>query len=291
MIVTASRLASYRACPRKHQYRYIDELKPRRTAEALHFGTLVHQGLETWWTTLDLNLALASLGDADPYDRAKAEAMLIGYDARWREEPLEVLAVESEFQFERAGGHTLAGKIDAIVRDDKGRIMLVEHKTSSEDLSPGSDYWSRLRLDAQLSIYYQGARALGFDVQGCIYDVLRKPGERPLKINSKRDEDETPTEYRDRLLSKASAEAFARGEVVRLADEESAFNTEVSQWIELMERTPSPAPRNPSSCFDWGRPCDFFGICSGSSSPSDFDRVAPFEELTQLRKGVSHAAA
>jgi hypothetical protein len=40
-------------------------------------------------------------------------------------------------------------------------VLVVEHKTSSEDVTPGSFYWSRLRMDGQVSVYFDGARALG----------------------------------------------------------------------------------------------------------------------------------
>jgi hypothetical protein len=55
----------------------------------------------------------------------------------------------------------LGGKLDVLVRDQDSRALIIEHKTSSEDLGPGSDYWRRLRMDPQISTYFVGARALG----------------------------------------------------------------------------------------------------------------------------------
>jgi len=216
-----------------------------------------------------LDAALAALaGEADPLDRARATALLTGYHARWDEEPLEVLGVELEFRAPLVNPATgassktfeVGGKIDAIARHlPSGRVMLVEHKTSSEDVGPGSDYWRRLRLDAQISTYFHGARSLGFDVQGCIYDVVSKPGMRPTQVPIL-DEDgtkvvldqagqrvrtkdgkkwretgdaaagyvlqarpETPEELEARILAAIVREPdawFARGEVMRLEDDE-----------------------------------------------------------------------
>lgn len=62
-----------------------------------------------------------------------------------------------------------------------GSCLIVEHKTSSSDVEEGSSYWKRLRLDAQVSTYMVGARALGFEPVGVLYDVIRKPRFKPMK--------------------------------------------------------------------------------------------------------------
>jgi hypothetical protein len=36
-------------------------------------------------------------------------------------------------------------------------------------------------MDGQVSTYFDGAASLGLDVAGCIYDVIGKPGIRPLQ--------------------------------------------------------------------------------------------------------------
>jgi hypothetical protein len=97
--------------------------------------------------------------------------MLRGYDARWLEDTVlyDVLAVEEEFSTPLVNPETgsasrtwtLGGKVDAIVREKAtGRVLLVEHKTTSEAIGPGSEYWRRLRIDAQVSIYFDGAAAI-----------------------------------------------------------------------------------------------------------------------------------
>jgi hypothetical protein len=129
----------------------------------------------------------------DPFDLARAEAMLRGYDARWGDDIAlyEVLAVEAEFRapltnpMTRAASRTwrIAGKLDVVVRERRGdRDLIVEHKTSTDDVSAGSEYWRRLRIDGQISQYYEVRSSSGYDVEGCLYDVLKKPGQRPLQV-------------------------------------------------------------------------------------------------------------
>lgn len=267
-LLTSSRLKAARQCVRKHDILYRLQVRPAIEADALRFGTLVHKGLESWWLARSDRLAhaLAAItGEADPFDHAKAEALLRGYDARWGGETFEVLTVEAQFQTRFVNPDTgrpsdtydLGGKIDAIVRMD-GKTYVVEHKTSSDDIRAGSGYWKRLRLDGQVSTYFAGAKALGFDVDGCLYDVLGKPSIRPkdipvidedgVKVVLDRDglrartkdgkkwrqtsdaaegltlstRPETPDEYLARCLEDIASDPeayFQRGIVVRLAGE------------------------------------------------------------------------
>jgi hypothetical protein len=142
------------------------------------------------------------------------------------------------------------------------KCYLLETKTAGEDISPGSTFWKRTTLDPQLSLYLPAIRKLGHDPHGCVYDVLRKPDQRPsnvpvldadglkivldangLRVRTKdgkkwrqtgdtelgyvlQSRPETPEEYGARCLA-AIAEApekfYARGVIVRLeADEREA---------------------------------------------------------------------
>lgn len=230
----------------------------------------------------------------DPFDLARAEAMMIGYDARWGSEMdrYEVIAVEAEFRSPLVNPETGAssrtwqrgGKIDAIVREGS-RVLIVEHKTSGSDIGPGSSYWRILKMDGQVSGYFLGADALGFRAEACLYDVLGKPALRPLKANQRRKVDETPAEYRERCIEAIAAEPgsyFVRGEVVRLSSEmeEACFDDwQTAQMMRESERL-GRFPRNPDACMKWGRACDFFDVCAGEASIDDFTRFRRSEHVS-----------
>jgi hypothetical protein len=88
-----------------------------------------HIGLEVWWTTVDLEKAIAAMRavyakqEIDAIDAIKAEELLIGYHVRWKDEPLVVRAVEAQFVAPLVNPKTgapsktweLGGKIDAVV--------------------------------------------------------------------------------------------------------------------------------------------------------------------------------
>ena len=296
-LLTKSRLSAARRCQRLHDILYIQGYRTAEEAAPLYFGTLVHEGLEQLWRGESLALPT----DANPYDLARAVPMLAGYAARWDMAEYEVLAVEQEFDCDLVNPATgassktwrLAGKLDAIVREKStGRVLGVEHKTSSQDISPGSTYWARLSMDAQVSIYVYGLRSLGYDAAGMIYDVLGKPGLRVLQPNSKRAVQETPAEFQARIaaaIAENPAKFYARGEVVRLESEMADAMVDVwqsAQQLREAERL-GRSPRNPDACENFNRLCGFFSVCSGSESLDNerlyrrIENVHP--ELTQLR--------
>lgn len=188
-LYTTSRLRVLRTCLRKHHWRYRLGIVDAGS-DATAFGTAAHAALEAWLLTwretgaTDARITNAMLAveraPLSPIDRARLQMMVVAYDLRWGAEPWEVLDVEREFRFE-FGEYDIGGKIDAIIRDQRdGRVYVVEHKTTGRDASPGSEYWEKLTIDAQLSIYTDGASTLGYDIAGCIYDVLAKPQHEPF---------------------------------------------------------------------------------------------------------------
>jgi hypothetical protein len=183
-----------------HFYQYLLGIRPVKKARPLVVGTAIHAALEAWWTAYkdgrgtearsDALIALmSSIGELDEYTVARLQAMMVGYDARWSDTmaKIEVVAVEVEYRAPlrhptlgiAADGWELRGKIDAIFHF-RGRYFGVEHKTSAADLSAGSSYWARLRMDPQISAYFE-AVPLGHELTGFIYDVMTKPKQRPLE--------------------------------------------------------------------------------------------------------------
>lgn len=306
--MTNSRAKCARSCPRRHHIEYQLGYRPVDEAEELSFGTVIHRALAAWWmhavagidkaNRLRTALEVLTAADLDPFVFARAQVMVIGYHSRWVDEPYEVIAVEQEFSgplINPDTGHEsklwrLGGKLDVLVRHTQTlQPWLMEHKTSNEDLSPGGIYHRRLRLDSQVSIYFDGAHFLGFEVAGCIYDVLAKPALKPLAATpeesrkytklgalyaNQRAEDETPMEYGNRLVEAVTADPsryFARIEVPRLDSELDDARRDLwqqSQRIREDERL-GRAPRNPDACMNYGRVCPYLDVCSGMGSLDD----------------------
>lgn len=288
-VVTNSELKTRRRCAMEHHLAYDLGIRPvDDDAEALSFGRTWHMAMEDWWGCAyhgkgALESALEAIDvaigrEGDPYARAKLRALVYGYNARWLDETDfgAVVAVEREFRAPLTNPETgapsrtyeLGGKVDVLL----GR-RFVEHKTTSEDIGMGSVYWRMLTLDSQVSTYYAGVKSLGHEVDGCLYDVVRKPALRPSQIALTDSEDvkivlgrngervrtkdnkkwrqtgdaelgytlqtrtETPEEFEQRLLEEIAANPdkyFQRGEVVRLEAEERAAALDTWQLTRAM---------------------------------------------------------
>lgn len=323
-LMTASRYRAWHRCPRYHHYAYELRWRAWRSSPAARFGTLMHAALETWWLCwrtgeagqAALDEALTAIGHAvaaldvevDPFVQETLEALLVGYHARWAPEmsKTEVLHVEHCFRrpLEGTPGWGIGGKMDVIIRR-RGRVYVVEHKTTSSDLAPGSAYWVKLRMDPQISIYHDGAQELGHDVEGCIYDVIRKPTIRPYQATppekrkyrkdgklyaNQRERDETPEEYRDRLVDDVAdhPEAYyQRAEVVRLDHELDDARSDIHATaciISASSRAEEMSPRNPDACFRFNAPCDYLDVCSGAAridTDHRFVQIGPHPELAE----------
>lgn len=302
--LTHSRMACYLACPRKHWYRYELGLRPTREATPLRFGSAYHLGLDVLKATGDLSAACQRVRDnyadvpewaaSDPaaFDDWLVECetvvrLVCGWHWRWSESPFEYVATEQVFEYHLNNHHKIAGKIDGVIRLPDSRLAIIEHKTASGDLAPDSDYWRKLRIDSQISIYMLAARKLGYDVQTVIYDVVRKPGIRPRKLTKAEQtafaalgdwfcerfapavvERETPTMYGARLSSEIGADPdryYARREIPRL---ESDLEQQIDDIRFIASninasRRQNSWYRNTASCAPVGMSrCEYFPICS-----------------------------
>lgn len=318
-ILSNSSRTTFQRCPREYQFRYVLNRKTRHTIAALKFGKFFHVGLNAWWTCNGaahtkfdeaLSAVAAVEGDHDAFDVAKARALLAGYTARWGEERLTTVAVEQMF---RLPGELfdLGGSIDAICKDDAGRLHNVEHKTTSSDIGTGADYWRHIQaLDPQVSTYSAAARSIGYPIHDTIYDVIRKPSfeprtatpvearkyTKPTKAEpiprlyaGQRETDETPAQYGERILAdiaESPAKYFARMTIVRLEGDDAAHARDVREVARMIDRCAAEDtwPRAPSACTRFGRVCDYFDVCSGLTTIDDdsqFEsKVRTHEELS-----------
>ena len=331
-ILSVTRANRYRGCPRADYYNSVLRRIPRYVDENRRFGSLLHLGLEAWWRAFALGalsamspleaayLAMRTSANPDPYELARAEALMYGYDGWWAAEPLEVVwldpqtaGVEVEFEGDLRNPASSGvsrtfrrgGRIDAIVRRPDGRVYVMEHKSSSEDISKGSEYYQRLLLDLQCSAYMFGARDLGLEPAGVIYDVVRKPDLRPLMATpveqrkytkatakessrlyaSQREHSETPEEHGQRLAAQIAEtpwKFYQRHDVTR--SEQDLRESMWSLWGTSLQIRESMAasiwPQHDKSCKQYGRLCDYFSVCTGQSKIDDDFRFKNKEKHT-----------
>ena len=318
--LTNSARNKFAACHRAYQLFYVQGKRPVIPSDALGFGTAMHALLEGVWGGFSSRAKGEGDGGpifntGDPYRDMTLKALYEGYLDRWErydDERFEKVAAEVYFEAPLMNPETggisktwvLAGKIDAIAKErSTGKLYIIEHKTTSQDIGPGSDYWRRLAIDGQVSGYYVGAQANGYDVENCLYDVIRKPTIKPYKATPEdkrkynkdgslsktcREFDETPEEWYHRLeldIIQRPDYYYARVEVARSADDLTDYLFDmwaVGREIADAQRL-GRFSRNPQNCQSYGK-CEFFDVCSGCADIDDVtlfrNAEDPNEELT-----------
>jgi hypothetical protein len=231
--------------------------------------------------------------------RAKIRGLLHAYDQRWSSQPLEVLEVEHMLTADmwnpesgkKSRTYLMAGKRDVLLRDEIGQLVLMDHKTCSEDIQdPNAPYWRQLLIENQPTYYMLMDHLNGVRVDYGLWDVVRKPTLSPRQVTkAERDsiskygtwfgrpaepvERETLDMYEARVAYDAtevrSQWYFQRRQVARLDSqliEVAAESWEIGQAM-LEERKRSRHVRNAGACMNYGSPCKFLGICSGYDEP------------------------
>ena len=331
--LTHSRLACAKTCLRKHYWLYVLGLRPVREAEPLRIGRVFHRGLAL---VEKLPRDEAILGAVAGYDagppaefseeeraawwteRETVARLLAAHFWRWADmnTAMGVVATEEVFDIplrNPATGQpsrtwTLAGRRDKVVRLPDTRLAILEYKTSSQDLSPDGDFWRRLQMDSQVSIYWLAALDGGLDVQTVLYDVTRKPSIRPSQIpvldeaglKIVRDpagirvvnkdgkprqsasaadgyrlltRTETPEEFGTRLTADIGERPdyyFARREIPRLPADLDEARYELWAWGRILRECERNGrwPRNTGACNGFGR-CACWDLCTGGFDPAD----------------------
>jgi hypothetical protein len=265
-------------CWRLHCYSYKLRREPRKTAEPLLVGRRVETIIKQIWLG-----QMPDLSELPPKERAICKA----YPIWWKYHTLHVKHADIPFQVEITG-ILYVGEFDG-EGDDNGEEVIVELKTTSKDISPGSPYWREAaQTNPQITIYLSAARAQGRKLRRVVYDVIRKttlgrllatPLEKRkytkvTKANpvsrlyaDQREIDETDDEYELRVLehiAEKPEQYFQRQDIVRYEDEHQAHIRDVAGMVRLMQvvEQMDEAPRSMgSACFKWGRACDYLPVC------------------------------
>jgi hypothetical protein len=327
-LITTSSIKCKNRCAREYYYRVELGMDSIGSARALLIGR-VWDAIQArlWMPNTNWNAEDAiECGHNDPawlalndVDRINIEVLAMGYVEYWRETQasIERLGVKLQFSTPLHNPETgrttplwdLAGELDGLARSNN-RLLIVEHKSSGMDLSPGSTYWEKLKIDSQCSNYFEGARSLGYEPDAVLYDVVRKPllkqllatpiedrkYTKPTKTEpttrlyaNQREEDETLDEYRQRLIEDVASRPefyFHRAEVVRLQSEEAEAGGDVWETAQSINQCQRRArwPRNTESCERFTRLCQFWTVCTGSATIDDetkFVHIGPHPELAK----------
>lgn len=321
--LTNSQIHTFRTCQRKEYYSYRLGVRPETQGRALRFGSMMHYGIEmvakghtpeeACQAVSDYYNGIQWSGVGNPRDieieHMQVVALLNGYFATWHNAGPDHLRVVENIEVERQfelkipyQKRVFAGKIDGIVKLANGQVAVRETKTASDDIAADSDYVRRLRIDNQISGYVIAAKSMGFSIDTILYDIIKKPGIKPLSATpeesrkytkegklyaNQREEDESAAEYYDRLYADIvsnPAKYYARYNIPRLDGDLQEWRDEIIDSMKEMSQAyeHDRKARNTTACLAYGR-CAYLDVCHsgislGGSVPPGFKQVQKIHE-------------
>ena len=293
----ASSVQQYNRCRRKWALHQLYE--PEQEHKALHFGTVFHAMLEAYHRGIEWE-GHPEMEFLEEEDHELLRSMFDYYTKYWLEAPenayyknLEYL--EHELEFSLRISPTLsadyAGRIDAIVKDEYGRLWVLDYKTRSQ-LTGESGF----DTDFQMSVYALAGRQLGFEVEGVIVlQFLKKPakGLRKLKNGTfstaknqrvsplivREQLQEVPEEERDALASFAmydpDQDPFVRAvqthrTPMQLTNTRRYLGDHYKEYVLLLDRYTSFTPNFTRDC-TWD--CPFRAVCMAYEDGFDWRQI------------------
>lgn len=292
-IIRTSERRKFKRCPQAWEWAYRYGLKGKfREADALWFGTGVHEALAQWYKgpglrrgqhpakywakwvgaeIAEIRTAISGDYNEDVWVDAKelGVAMLEGYVERYgKDETWDVIAPEESFQIDipyrnKAGVMAIyAGTFDLVYRDrETGEILLGEHKTaktiSTRHLSlddQAGAYWAV----ASKVLQHRGVLKKGETIGGITYNFLRKamPDTRP-------ENEEGQKLNKDGSVSKNQpSPLFLREYVPRTRSERATQLRRIQNeaaWMNIARRHPDGIIKTPTMNCAWD--CEFFDMC------------------------------
>lgn len=287
LLITNSMRRTFQQCRRKFWYSYEKLLVSKMPYLPFVIGGEFHDAMELFYLKrpeaeilrrVDKNMVayqaqllpphlLDKLAVAHGALRGMLEAYFVKYASD--REKWEIVDVERVFDAStQADGWRKGGKNDLVIRDQKGKLGIVEHKTTG-DLSVS--YVERIPLDDQIHQYVSAAEEDFGKVDFVLYNVVMKS-----RLRQKQGEDfeqfvrrveeqyhDEPAKYfyRERLkLPRWSLKRFERELAVVAKEIERA--REVGEEAFYM---------NTSQCYAYGK-CPYVELCS-TPKPADFEHL------------------
>ncbi len=185
--VSHNSASTYRGCPKKYYWSYMQGLKPKKRAISLTVGGIVHEGFDKFYHGTSDNDVLNFISARFAEEITKAtieeqENLRVGAyiaEGMWTHYPWKNLQEwdrhfpEKEFDVPFPGlrGVRLVGRVDGLVKKD-GLWWVRETKTTG--LTP-RQFDGRCKTSAQATGYVLAMKELGYAVQGVLFDAIKKP--------------------------------------------------------------------------------------------------------------------
>lgn len=215
-----SRVDTYRQCPLKYRYRYVDGL-PERPSPHLSFGSSIHRALEAFWdrklpdppplqTLLDAlydGWDSSGFADVERDEQVRyyhhARDVLAAHHHRFADVALTPVAVEQWFRLPLPDGLEVVGAIDLVEPTEGGGLGVVDWKTNRRAKSR-----EEVASSLQLAIYALAVEHLWGQPPAWVALDFVVPGVRVTVPREAIDTDAAVTAIRE-VAAAVRGEAFA----------------------------------------------------------------------------------
>lgn len=182
-----SKVKTFLRCPKKFEYRYVENLQPRRKELPLERGTWIHECLEAYYKGKDWKKTHAKLtkqfrqlfeeeremlGNDLPQE---CERIVKSYLNHWDDSDWKIIAVELEYNI-KIRGRQYKGKIDLVIKDNLG-VWVIDHKTNKTMPKEATPI-----MDPQMTLYAAVLEKKGLKCAGTIHNHIRTKAPKDPKV-------------------------------------------------------------------------------------------------------------
>lgn len=171
-------------CPKKFEYHYVRKIRPKRDDDKFLLGRAVHEFLDIYYGTQiegPRDAAFLSAlrtfedytkenfpNDDSALEQAELAEGIVKHYHEWasQNDNFNVLGTEIPFEVKIADS-TWTGRFDGVI-EVGGKLWIMEHKTAKQVKT------EHVLRDKQISAYVLAAKKLGIEVEGVVYNTLKK---------------------------------------------------------------------------------------------------------------------
>lgn len=282
-IVDSSKLTCSMTCLRAYFYEYVLGWRVDRPNIHFIFGQSWHKAMdylflngcvpenldpafEEFLKVYRTGYAPEDEDESSAKTSTNARAVLAEYIQTYKGDKFVPLHVEIPGQVNITDEWAITLRLDLLVRDEHGRVLVVDHKTTSVSSQTWRDQWA---LNIQMGTYIHAANSLfGVDeVEGALINgvVLRKPIR--LKKDGEPYAGSKGPEFCRVPVTKTRDQMNVWLDIVRYRYNEIKVNEMLLDEATADTPTLQAFPMDPTACTKYNQLCPYHGFCVGRSNP------------------------
>lgn len=264
-------LSTFRTCPKRWYWNYIEQLKPRKQHASLTLGSIIHEAFDRYykgetigdvcqWISDEYRSKMGELPPEEQehmyLDSKTALGMFLNFP--FQQMKFDEIQSEREFELPLMKDVNFKGRIDGKVKY-KGQWWVREVKTTGETKTM---FENRASVSAQASGYVWAIETIDKDaVVGLIYDYIRKP--RLYKKSSEDMYEYGQRIYLDYCDSSKRETYFHRYQTYRTPQDLDMWLSDARSTSKQIQGciAANEYPRNTGSCWVFNQECPYRRIC------------------------------